>query len=65
MNQDPRERGMVRDLIGRDDHLLELLGWYKTFPKVWGILGCHIQLYHTHLNVTPGGSCRAEVRVRT
>ena len=25
----------------------------KTFPKVWGILGWHIQLYHTHMMVTP------------
>ena len=32
---------------------MPLLDWYKTFPKVWGILGWHIQLYHTHMTVTP------------
>ena len=41
------------DIIGRDDLLLELLDWPKTFPKVWGILGWHIQLYHSHLIVSP------------
>ena len=41
------------DFIGKDDIFLELLDWPKTFPKVWGILGWHIQLYHSHLIVTP------------
>ena len=41
------------DFIGKDDLFLELLDWHKTFPKVWGILGWHIQLYHTHMTVTP------------
>ena len=41
------------DIIGRDDLLLELLDWPKIFPKVWGILGWHIQLYHSHLIVSP------------
>ncbi len=41
------------DIIGRDDLLLELLDWPKTFPKVWGILGWHIQLYHSHVIVSP------------
>ena len=41
------------DFIGRDRQFLQLLDWYKVFPKVWGILGWHIQLYHTHLTVTP------------
>lgn len=41
------------DFIGEDPLLLELLDWPRTFPKVWGILGWHIQLYHTHMNVTP------------
>ncbi len=39
------------DIIGRDDLLLELLDWPKTFPKVWGILGWHIQLYHSHSEI--------------
>lgn len=44
---------LVIDVIGKDELLLELLDWHKTFPKVWGILGWNIQLYHSHLNITP------------
>ena len=53
MGKGPHELLSLRDFIGKDDLFLELLDWPKTFPKVWGILGWHIQLYHTHLNVTP------------
>ena len=49
----PAERINHFDFIGRDEIFLELLDWGKTFPKVWGILGWHIQLYHTHMMVTP------------
>ena len=49
----PHERLNIFDFIGKDDSFLELLDWYKTFPKVWGILGWHIQLYHSHLGITP------------
>ena len=41
------------DFIGREDLFLELLDWPKSFPKVWGILGWHIQLYHTHMMTAP------------
>lgn len=41
------------DFIGKDELFLELLDWPKTFAKVFGILGWHIQLYHSHLIVTP------------
>ena len=41
------------DCVGRDEQLLELIDYPKTFPKVWGILGWNIQLYHSHLIVTP------------
>ena len=53
MNKGPDARINHFDFIGKDDQFLELLDWYKTFPKVWGILGWHIQLYHTHMTVTP------------
>lgn len=53
MGKGPGERINHYDFIGKDDRFLELLDWYKTFPKVWGILGWHIQLYHTHMTVTP------------
>lgn len=49
----PYDRINHYDFIGKDDAFLELLDWYKTFPKVWGILGWHVQLYHTHMTCTP------------
>jgi ectoine hydroxylase len=41
------------DTIGEDDLFLELIDLPTTFPKVWGILGWHIQLYHSHYIVSP------------
>ena len=41
------------DFIGRDERFLPLLDWPKTFMKVVDILGWHIQLYHSHVIVTP------------
>ena len=41
------------DFVGRDDLFLELLDWPRTFPKVWEILGWHIQLYTSHIAFTP------------
>jgi ectoine hydroxylase len=32
---------------------LDLLDYEKVFPKVWGILGWNIYLYHAHMIVTP------------
>lgn len=43
----------LHDLVGRDPLWLELLDWPTTFPKVWGVLGWHLQLFHTQLLVTP------------
>ena len=37
------------DFVGRDETFIELLDWHTTFPKVWGILGWNIKLYHSHL----------------
>lgn len=50
---EPGARLNLLDFVGRDERFLELLDWPKTFPKVWGILGWNIQLYHSHLIVTP------------
>ncbi|MBC81788.1 MAG: hypothetical protein CMQ33_13305 [Gammaproteobacteria bacterium] len=41
------------DVIGEDDLLLELIDWATTLPKVWGVLGWHIALYHSHYIVSP------------
>ena len=43
----------ILDFVGRDDVFIELLDWYTTFPKVWGILGWNIKLYHSHLIALP------------
>ena len=50
---DPGARVNHYDFIGRDAAYLKLLDWSTTFPKVWGILGWHIQLYHTHMPYPP------------
>ena len=49
----PGERMNLTDFVGLDDEFLALLDWPVTFTKVWGILGWNIQLYHSHLIVTP------------
>ena len=41
------------DFLGKDDRLLELIDWSRTFPKVWGILGWNIHSYYTQVIVTP------------
>lgn len=43
----------VPDIIQEDDAFVELSTQTTTFPKVWGILGWNIYLYHSHLDVTP------------
>ena len=44
----PKDGINIFDFIGKDDVFLELLDYPTTFPKVWGILGWNIQLYHSH-----------------
>jgi ectoine hydroxylase len=41
------------DIISRDSVVLEMIDCETIFPKVWGILGWNIHLYHSHLDVTP------------
>lgn len=41
------------DLVGREPEWLDLLDLPTTFPKVFGILGWNIRLFHTQLIVTP------------
>ena len=47
------ERLHLRDFLGFDPLFLDLLDWPSVFPKIWGILGWHIQLYLAHVDVTP------------
>ena len=48
------------DFIGLDDAFLELLDHPTTFPKVWGLMGWHISLYHSHMIYTPPAPPAAE-----
>ena len=55
-----RDRGLkphhplnVLDFIGQDEDFLALIDLPRTFMKVVDILGWHIQLYHSHMIVTP------------
>ena len=41
------------DFIGQNDDFLTLIDLPRTFMKVVDILGWHIQLYHSHMIVTP------------
>ena len=43
----------VTNVIHRDKRFVELLDWPAVFPKVWGILGWNIYLYHSHVDATP------------
>lgn len=43
------------DLVGCAPEYLDLLDCPTTFPKVFGVLGWNIQLFHTQLVVTPPG----------
>lgn len=41
------------NFIPEDKLFLDLVDYQKIVPKVWGILGWNIYLYHAHLIVTP------------
>lgn len=49
----PHDALFYPNFVGKDDVFVELLDWPLIFPKVWGILGWNIYLYHSHLGVTP------------
>ncbi len=41
------------NFLGIDDMFLNLVDLPTTLPKVWGILGWNIYLYHAHMHVKP------------
>lgn len=43
----------ITNVVHEDPALVDLIDWPTTFPKVWGILGWNIYLYHSHIDVTP------------
>lgn len=50
----------VTNVIHEDPALVDLVDSPTTFPKIWGILGWNIYLYHSHLDVTPNESARRQ-----
>ena len=38
--------------VGMDRSLFDLVACERTLPKVWGIMGWNIYLYHSHLSIT-------------
>lgn len=49
----------VPNIVHEDPALVELIDCPTVFPKVWGILGWNIYLYHSHLDVTPPADAAA------
>lgn len=49
----PHDSLFFPNFVGRNESFIELLDWPTTFPKVWGILGWNVYLYHAHLAVNP------------
>ncbi|MBM4072533.1 MAG: phytanoyl-CoA dioxygenase family protein [Planctomycetes bacterium] len=41
------------NFLPEDDLLVDLIDCPRVFPKVWGILGWNIYVYHTHLDTLP------------
>ena len=50
---EPHNTLHVREFFKEDRCFVDLIDYYKTIPKVWGILGWNIHLYLAHANVTP------------
>lgn len=50
---DPRKALFYPNFIPDDPMFLDLVDEPRVLPKVWGILGWNIYLYHAHLIVTP------------
>ncbi len=50
---DPHKALFYPNFIPDDPQFADLVDYQKILPKVWGILGWNIYLYHAHLIVTP------------
>lgn len=50
---DPQKALFYPNFIPDNPLFADLVDYEKIFPKVWGILGWNIYLYHAHLIVTP------------
>ena len=62
---DPHKALFYPNFIPDDDLFSDLVDYKKVLPKVWGILGWNIYLYHAHMIVTPpSGQPRRPARQR-
>jgi ectoine hydroxylase len=50
---EPNKALFYPNFIPEDEAFINLVDYEKVLPKVWGILGWNIYLYHAHLIVTP------------
>ena len=53
---EPTEHGKAwssSNFLGEDDAFLDLLDYPTTLPKIWGVLGWNIYLYHAHMHIKP------------
>jgi ectoine hydroxylase len=50
---DPHTALFYPNFIPDDEQFADLVDYAPILPKVWGILGWNIYLYHAHLIVTP------------
>src|SRR5262245_1087343 len=50
---DPKKALFYPNFIPDDPAFASLVDYQKTLPKVWGLLGWNIYLYHAHLIITP------------
>ena len=50
---DPKKALFYPNFIPDDPYFQDLVDYAPVLPKVWGILGWNIYLYHAHLIVTP------------
>jgi hypothetical protein len=41
------------NILPEDSAFVDLVDCPRTLPKVWGVLGWNIYVYHTHLDVSP------------
>ena len=49
LNYELDKRINVHDCIGKETDLLQLIDLPTTFPKVWGLIGWNIYLFHTQM----------------
>ncbi|SFK79254.1 Ectoine hydroxylase-related dioxygenase, phytanoyl-CoA dioxygenase (PhyH) family [Paenibacillus sp. 1_12] len=50
---DTKKALFYTDFVKDHQLFLDLVTYEKTLPKVWGLLGWNIYMYHTHMIVTP------------